>query len=479
MAVAQDYTALFDLDPQSSNYGKLIIADPSGASATDVAYLQIQRPDGSVKSFGGSPDVSDGVNYEEDLVLSSAGGFLKGAYSITVKHEDTNTPGTFDTFTYVCNFCPVDTLELNFEYNCICAEGTYQINVGHMPDGFEWDSFSTSITPPAIAGVTPANITSSTQTTTLALTYANVQYMARATAEFSFGDDYFTVVQVLSTTRTDKIVCDYNLCALKACIEKEFKNINAAIAQAGGWQRVSPDKAGTWQQIVTYTLLHDMYRSCRNWDKTLEYYNLLKELVSCDCGCSDNQTSEPVAIDASCSSIAGSTVVTANSPLISTPTPSGFLLTLDPDFLATIGISIVEGDDLGITVTSVVSGVTTTYTVALASTSWETITLASGWVQASGSIAPAWRRNGKHIEVKGSLKDDGATVSCFATAVWSTSSQNHPEDPFVYPAIANNDMVGAIAVIQDGATTYGLSFNPNGRYSKDMQVHFHFFVNID
>lgn len=479
MAVAQDYTAYFDLDPTSSGYGKLIIADPAGASATDVAYLQIQRPDGSVKSYGVSPDVSNGVNYQEDLVLSSAGGFLKGAYKVTVKHEDTNNAGVFDTFEYTCNFCPVDTLLLNFEYNCICAEGVYQINVGHMPDGFDWDSFETVITPPAIAGVTPANTTSTTQSTTLTLTYANVLYMARATATFSFGDDYFTVYQVLSTNRTDKIVCDYNLCALKSCIEKEFKNINAAIAQAGGWQRVAPDKAGTWQQIVTYALLHDMFRACRNWDKVLEYYNLLKDLVSCDCGCSDNHSSEPVAIDASCSSLAGSTVITANSPVVATPTPSGYLITLDADFLATIGISIVEGDDLGITVTSVTSGVTTTYTVAMASSSWTTITLASGWIASSGSISPAWRRNGKHIEVKGSLKDDGATVPCFASAVWSTAVPNHPKEPFVYPAIANNDCVGAIAVIQDSATTFGLSFNPNGRYSKDMHVHFHFFINLD
>jgi len=479
MAVAQDYKTLFDLRPFSSWYGKLVVLDPSVASATEVAYLQIERPDGSVKPFGASPDVSNGVTYEENIVLSSTGAFLKGVYKIKVKHEDTTNPGVFDYFEYECNFCPIDELLLSFEYNCICAEGVYQVNVGYMPDGFVWQYTETIITPPAINGAAPANITSLTRTTTMALTHANVQYMARATASITFGDDYFSVAQELSATRTDKIVCSYNLCALKACIEKEFQRINAAIAQAGGWQRVSPDKAGTWQQIVTYTLLHDMYRACRNWDKTLEYYNLLKDLVSCDCGCSDNQTSEPVAIDASCSSITGSTVVTANSPLVSTPTPSGFLLTLDPDFLATIGISIVEGDDLGITVTSTISGVTTTYTVALASTSWTTITLASGWVQASGSIAPAWRRNGKHIEVKGSLKDDGATVPCFASAVWSTSSQNHPEDPFVYPAIANNDMVGAIAVIQDGATTYGLSFNPNGRYSKDMQIHFHFFVNID
>ena len=135
----------------------------------------------------------------------------------------------------------------------------------------------------------------------------------------------------IETRRDAKAVCNINICSLMKCFDKRIIELERKANRVGG---ISNDYlvGEEMMQLTNLYIRLQGARECGNITNASKYYESLKGLLMCDCGCGDSGIPEYVY------------------PLVSTP-----------------GDNVVVAGSQYIAVTGNTVGNTTTYTVALSS----------------------------------------------------------------------------------------------------------------
>jgi hypothetical protein len=133
-----------------------------------------------------------------------------------------------------------------------------------------------------------------------------------------------------------KIVeCDRNLCALYNCIKKFYASLESLAGTRGGFSSLPKQQQDQWLSVLSLSERFDNALKCGQYQDADRFYDEIKAIVDCDCGCQEG--SGPQLVNPYCGNGAG-----------------------------TNNTVIVDGTG-NIDVTSVTVGTTTTYTVAMSS----------------------------------------------------------------------------------------------------------------
>jgi hypothetical protein len=93
--------------------------------------------------------------------------------------------------------------------------------------------------------------------------------------------------------------------------------------------------------IQEYLYLLQAYLNCGDYFEVDKYYQLLKELLHCKCGCSDGNTETPTAVNPACGTTLGSILsIVANAPLLANQVGQTVTIQIDPVYLAALNASI-------------------------------------------------------------------------------------------------------------------------------------------
>ena len=136
----------------------------------------------------------------------------------------------------------------------------------------------------------------------------------------------------LEKSTSAQAACNINVCGLFKCIDNKFKELELVASQKGGVAN-NIVLADGFIQLITLLNKFQIARECGKITQAQTYYAKLKELLACDCGCSENGNTEFVY------------------PLVAPPTGQNV---------------IVQGSQY-VAVSSQTVGNLTTYTVAISS----------------------------------------------------------------------------------------------------------------
>ena len=341
-----------DTDAQSSTAGKFVFTDTSdytGITLTNITgSFTVTYPDGNQYIGSGDINPSSSLTFTLNIPTDSNGDYLEGTYTFlyTVVIGGNVSAGTYSntvSFKY-CKTLP-DTATVDLIADCLCAKLS-------VTDNTSYGSYTTisrlyTVTPPPSLGMSAGVFTSSTFSYTDSPFYTGVYYLTVDVATTYVSTNTVGTVTVKerledSSNKID-IQCDIDLCGLTDCIN-DFRNDVAAEANARGGYAKLPASLSEKVEVINGKLIDfNNNAKCGNSTKAAALYQEIKDLLSCNCGCSS----------------------TTNTSRIITPVcGSG----------GTSANVIVTNTDNNLTVLSVTSGNTTTYTVNLAASTQTLLT---------------------------------------------------------------------------------------------------------
>lgn len=334
------YLSAFDLRSGEANYGKIKVYnnDPSPAG-TEVAYVSIEAPTGFIKTMDLlTADIDLGSADNEllvDIPVDSSGDWITGIYTILV--QDIHPVFGTRNFTYEFDFCPVlGNPTINWVTNCACAKAI----VTDATVYGEGASVTRTMTiyPPTIPGsATPASISTSASSYTLDLTHSNVKYQVNL--EVSVTQEPIAGVAVLeeiSYAEWFKVVCDYDLCSLITCVNRDLTDLENKAARAGGYKNLASADFDRMIQINRLLFKHNNLISCQDWEGVQSTYDELVDVIECDCGCTSTTSSGPQTLSSACSGSGSSLAISATTPITATLVGSTWQLAFSASYKATL-----------------------------------------------------------------------------------------------------------------------------------------------
>lgn len=350
MATCPDFTVTFDLDPQSSTTGKLVLTDTTdlnamGITASDLeGAFTVRFPDGTsrVGNVLTNPDIDKDVSSVFtgiDIPKDSNGEYLEGTYKFEYIIQVSGGKTVSCSFQEKSfDFCPQtpDTANLDFQANCFCTELTVTDNT----DYGNYDSLTRNyeVTPPPNTG--QSTKTFSSRQFTYTFTHTGVYYVSVDNA-VTYVDGAFTIKDRLTdSSNFTNIQCDIDLCGLFKCIQNFIDDLDKKAGRRGGYSELPAEDEEDLHRVLLMTRAFDSAVDCQKWSDATKYYNRLKDLI--DCGCGEDSTSENRKVTPVCGSTGGGD-----------------------------DVDVVGGSNIN--VSSSTSGGTTTYTVSLAQSLIDTI----------------------------------------------------------------------------------------------------------
>jgi hypothetical protein len=365
MAITVVQNITFDADCESDNFGKLIIVDQTdyageGVDPDDVVGTwTVTFPDGDSAIVAIDPNVST-TNATVSIPLDANGDYMTGTYTFfySIVVSGVVQPGTY-TQSINYDFCP--TLELipgsctppclDVIVNCFCLKITASDDTDYG---------------------TPTNITRElTLYPPQSLSLPSVSTSASSLVyDFSHTGGYEvqvnTSVGYLNTTQNvgiaarvkgsiyKNIKCDRDLCSLYNCIKKLFVSLSKKADNLGGWDKLPMEQREEWLRVLSLSELFDHALKCGDYNDADKFYDQIKDLVNCDCGCQEG--TEPRLVNPYCGGapgsgdtviVAGSGNVTVSSNTVGSTTT--YTVGLSSGFLALItsiqsDITAIEGD---------------------------------------------------------------------------------------------------------------------------------------
>ncbi len=350
---------LFDFVSQGLTNGTIqsSITDVTPINSRNVYYevvgpLYVVRPadfntpDG-VLDIGTPTAAMPNVN----VPLNSDGTYQEGSYIIRFYVEDQANPGVYDiveTSGFVLDIlkqgdtsCRLQTT-IGFEVNCYCYNIKVTDETNYAAKGATLISRQMDIILPTIPPATtpPAPIQTTDPTVTFTFDYTNVSYTVNLYPIYESYDvpNNVTVREDLPSTLTQLVKCDFNLCALLQCINTKLCAIEKKAKEFGGESRLPQQDLDTVLLINQYLNMLEAFRACGNFYMMDKYYKKLQELLHCDCGCADGNTSIPTAVNPACSSGNPSAILTVigNAPILVSQIAQTAIISIDPIWLANL-----------------------------------------------------------------------------------------------------------------------------------------------
>lgn len=319
------------------------VTDYTGENLTTLkGYFSIIDPTGTTLHLGNftTPDIDQDVSMVFDSVLvplDSLGNLLSGYYKIQyfVEQGGSTVYNTEEVSVLICDDdCDnVTSGDLEIDINCDSAVATAYDRTEYA-SGSEVDRVLT-LRPPLGAEYSDGTDASTYYTTN---NYVNsdalwsgvweAHLVAIVTHTDIVGGFEIKTIEYVDVYDNAEATCSINLCALYSCITQTLEKVKKQASDRGGLGN-NVDLHDFVSTIEMEYISMEVARSCGNKTNVVKHYNNLKNLLGCDCGCG-NSTS-PTLIEAILPTVNNINVVGSNP----------------------------------ITVTSSVSGGTTTYTISL------------------------------------------------------------------------------------------------------------------
>lgn len=299
-------SVIFDTAEGSLDYGKMVISVVNDNSNTPIGptlelYIGITGPAGVIKAVPGTPDVTvtsygATATYKHSIPVDAAGDFLKGNYTIQMNLTAINGGSSDDdSQTQTYNFCPpsVSHPQLNIGFVLDCIAKTLTINDDTVYGA--WDGTKTlSVQPPTVPPATtpPSPETSTSGQVVIELDYTNVVYVATLTGELStetvVGVFTFQTLYYASVQESYTVDCDVYGCAWLNCYNQFLRKVNSMAIKAGDITRIGP-MYNDYLQLIGQVQLYMMAKGCGNNTLAAQASNVISNLLSCNCGCSQEQ----------------------------------------------------------------------------------------------------------------------------------------------------------------------------------------------
>ena len=351
-------SAVFNLIEGDANYRKIVAEIQSVPPLVGVSYNVYFRVDGPIAPLKlpnfATPDgtltplVSLQVMPLVNLPLDSNGNTLEGTYILKYFIEDVTIPGVYSEVTSTINLnvlkegsiasCKI-VPKLNIDVNCFCYQLTATDNTVYSLAGYDvtLNSRILTVVIPTIPGQpTPTPVVTTDATITLGFDYSNVTYIVNLEAEYEHtnGDGTIVVIENLLASYSEKIACDFNLCALVECLAKTMAALESKASRVGGWPNLPVYERDTIYQVQQLITLLELYRNCGNYTKVYDIYKKLIALIGCDCGCSEGNGDQPIAVSPSCGGSGAVTDIVGIYPIVVNQAGLTATISLDPSFLA-------------------------------------------------------------------------------------------------------------------------------------------------
>lgn len=334
------YLSVFELRADEANYGKIVVSNNDPAPAgSETAFVYIEGPLGVIKEQDlTTPDIDLGAADNEfsiDIPTDSLDEFLKGDYVIKV--QDIHPVFGTRNFTYTFEFCPLlGTPALDVSVNCVCATATFSDKTVYGEGATI--ARTMTIIPPTIPGqAAPSNIVTAASSYTVNLTYTNVKYQVNLEVELNSNPiTGVTVLEKISYSEWFDIVCDYDLCSLITCVNKDLSDLDTKAASAGGYKNLPTDEFDRFLGIMTLLFKHNNLVECQDYDGVEAVYNELKELINCDCECTSTSSDGPQSISSACGAGGPTLSVSATDPIIANLNGSTWELSFSASYKATL-----------------------------------------------------------------------------------------------------------------------------------------------
>lgn len=388
----------FDINSNSTNFGNIIttIQDvnfpttPVGYSV-DVA-LQITGPTGTViKAISGvDATVNSNAVFSVNTVaipIDSHGEYLEGNYKFEFTYTPTSGTLAPETISFDLDIkkqgldnCVIKG-NFGFEANCLTGQAT----VTDATDYKDAEILSREIvfTYPSIPGVTtPSPISSVNDVLVAPIFYSNVNYSASLSVLYqnSYENGCILVIEDLTSTLSEKVICKHDLCKLLTCIDEFFRALALKAGEKGGIDSLDQQQKDAFKLLTAYIPMFQQYANCGDIAKASAYYDMILEITGCDCGCSSQNGSVPEPITPIATS--GNIAISTTPPLFVSVSGNTFSITLDTNFVNTVNSALQDvsiSNPADGTFLSVSSPTTTTRVISISMApikwgQWTTIT---------------------------------------------------------------------------------------------------------
>lgn len=288
----------FDIDPNSSTYGKMIITVTTTYGAPTTYRIGVTGPVGVVKALPGAGfEDGAGANFELEVALpvTTEGDFQEGNYTVNVIIDPDglgSEENELDTF----GFSPAvpGALDVDVFEDCYAKLMVVQDNTSYLGEV----SRTTTIEYPLIPGEDAvADVVSSDATTTATLTrssgnaYENVIFGVTVEAYSIVSEEGSTSVwtwnirygyTAFSTNHT--VTCNLDICGILECLNSKMQTLLDEAAKCGGIGNLPKGKSDQLWLMNSYLAMYNYHVQCQNTQQAAYYYSKLVALAD-DCGC--------------------------------------------------------------------------------------------------------------------------------------------------------------------------------------------------
>lgn len=341
----------FNLDVESATFGKFVITDTTSYSSDGIAnsdvigFWRIDYPDGTyyIGNFT-SPDIIGASSFIYNTLpipKDSNGAFMQGTYNFSyyIRVAGAVQPGDYQNANNAFNFCPINPpvsniapLEggfpcIDFSADCFCRKITAHDTTDYgVPTTM---SRVFSLFPPPSLGLP----TYTTNSVTLVYNFMySGGYEVRVNTLLTYVTGIFTITNRVEGSIYENVKCDINISKLINCFNTYRSETLTMAAQYGGFFNLPNQDLDKWLRINGTLLAFNENLRFGNWTIANAAYDELKLLLACSCSCDDDS---PQLVNPYCSGSGSNNSIT------------------------------VVAAGAGITVSTVVVGQTTTYTVAV------------------------------------------------------------------------------------------------------------------
>lgn len=333
---------------QNTDYRKITLEDTTDYTALSIplgelsGYFVIKDPLGNFIHLGNftTPDIEQSISliYDGSLIpLDAYNKPINGDYQFQMFVKRVwSLEAEYNTTLITIKVCGELASEIGLTFDCNKSISTGR-DLTKYKSNMSVERLMT-LAPPVgakyIDGTDASNfITSGLLVQSNALWTETWQLLLRAVTTETNIYGVLTSIQLnsIETRRDAKAVCNINICSLMKCFDKRIIELERKANRVGG---ISNDYlvGEEMMQLTNLYIRLQGARECGNITNASKYYESLKGLLMCDCGCGDSGIPEYVY------------------PLVSTP-----------------GDNVVVAGSQYIAVTGNTVGNTTTYTVALSS----------------------------------------------------------------------------------------------------------------
>lgn len=325
----------------NADYRKITLQDTTDYTGIPLGelkgYFKVINPLGIVIHDGNftTPDIVQNTSLVFDSLevpLDSFGNILNGNYIVQYfVQRDSGTIVEYNTEEIVFNICNSDCSkntigDISIEINCNAGLVTGIDNTKYS-SGSSVNRILTLVPPVGSKysnGVDASNYVSVINTVQSDALWTTVwQLLLRAEVEHSEvvqGMGYI-LREYVEAKDDAEAVCEINLCSLYKCYNKELASLNNQACLKGGMANnlELQDRLNT---IVSEYLALEISRGCGNKSEAIKHYNILKDLLDCDCGCDSGDSTVPVLIEPIMPT-SNNVQVLGSNPIVVTPNVVG------------------------------------------------------------------------------------------------------------------------------------------------------------